>query len=325
MEYWRVARQGLKAGLVGAATVALWFLVFDLVQGVPLRTPAVLGRVIGGALRGHPVTDPNAIAVTLAPVVGYTLIHLLAFAAVGLVAAFLVEAAEREPAMLLALLIFFGAFEVSFLALVVFLAQPLLGVLSWWAILIGNFLAAVSMLAYFFVWHRRLAGTLVGRWMGVVGDGVTAGLIGAAVVAVWFLIYDTLRFQPFRTPALLGAAIFEGLRDPQAVATGRADLVLGYTVLHLAAFAAFGILAAALIVAAEREPRLLLGLFILFACFEVFFLGFVSALDEALVGALLWWNVAIGNVLATAAMLTYFFLGHRAVGARVLERWNEDV
>ena len=50
--------------------------------------------------------------------------------------------------------------------------------------------------------------------------------------------------------------------------------------------------------AAEREPRLLLGLFILFACFEVFFLGFVSVLDEALVGALLWWNVAIGNILA---------------------------
>ena len=79
-----------------------------------------------------------------------------------------------------------------------------------------------------------------------------------------------------------------------------------------------------MIVAAEREPRILLGLFILFACFEIFFLGFVSALDEALAGALLWWNIAIGNLLAAAAMLTYFFLGHRSLGTRLFERWTED-
>jgi hypothetical protein len=37
-------------------------------------------------------------------------------------------------------------------------------------------------------------------------DGLIAGLIGAALVAVWFLIYDAAIGQPFRTPALLGAA-----------------------------------------------------------------------------------------------------------------------
>ena len=39
-------------------------------------------------------------------------------------------------------------------------------------------------------------------------EGVIAGLIGAAVVAVWFLIYDAASGRPFRTPALLGAATF---------------------------------------------------------------------------------------------------------------------
>ena len=73
------------------------------------------------------------------------------------------------------------------------------------------------------------------------------------------------------------------------------------------------------------QPRILLGLFILFTCFEIFFLGFVSVLDEALVGALLWWNVAVGNLLAAvAAMLTCFFLGHRSLGARLFARWTED-
>jgi hypothetical protein len=226
--------------------------------------------------------------------------------------------------MLLALLIFFAAFEIFFLALLVFLAQPVLGILTWWAILIGNFLATVAMLGYFCFWHRRLAGTLGGRWIAVVREGIVGGVIGGAVVAVWFLVYDTLRlFQPFRTPALLGAALFEGLRDPRLLVV-RADVILGYTVLHFTAFALFGIIAAGLIVAAEREPRILLALFILFACFEIFFLGFVLVLDEALVGALLWWNVAIGNLLAAAAMLTYFFLGHRALGSRLFERWTED-
>ena len=37
-------------------------------------------------------------------------------------------------------------------------------------------------------------------------EGIVAGLIGAAIIAVWFLIYDAARGRPFRTPALLGAA-----------------------------------------------------------------------------------------------------------------------
>src|SRR5262245_33725442 len=123
MDPWRVAREGVGAGLAGAATVAVWFLLFDLVQGAPLRTPAVLGRVIGATLRGLPPPDPGSVAVSLAPILGYTLIHGLAFAVVGILAAFLVAGAEREPAMLLALLIFLAAFEVFFLAIVVFLAQ----------------------------------------------------------------------------------------------------------------------------------------------------------------------------------------------------------
>ncbi len=316
-------REGVVGGLVGAAVVAVWFLIFDVIEGAPLRTPAVLGKAIGAILTGRTVPDPYAVAIAAPPILGYTVLHGLAFIAVGLIAAFLFEGAEHEPAMVLALLIFFAAFEVFFLALIVFLAQPVLGVLAWWAILIGNFLAAVAMLVYFFAWHRRLAGTLVGRWIGVIREGVAAGLIGAAVVAVWFLVYDTLKFQPFRTPALLGAAIFEGLRDPKMVVV-RPDFVLGYTVIHFAAFAVFGVVVATLIVAAEREPRLLLGLLILFLCFELVFLGIVSALDEALVDALLWWNIAIGNLLAAVAMVTYFFLGHRSLGARLLERWGED-
>jgi hypothetical protein len=315
----RVVREGVLAGLVGAAVVAVWFLLVDLVQGTPLQTPAVLWA---GLFQRVP--NPAAVAPSVGAVLAYTAFHVVAFALFGVVAALLLAAAEGEPAMLLALLIFFAAFEVFFLALITFLARPILGVLAWWEILVGNFVAAAAMLGFFYTRHRELAQSVLGRGVKVLREGITAGLLGAAVVAVWFLFYDTLRFAaPFRTPALLGAAVFEGLRDPSLLDV-RLDLALGYSVLHVAVFAAFGILVAALLMAAEREPRVLLLLFILFWCFELFFLGVVSALDEALVGALLWWNVAVANLLAAASMLFYFFLGHRSLGGRLLERWSED-
>src|SRR5260370_39509639 len=84
-------------------------------------------------------------------------------------------------------------------------------------------------------------------------EGVIAGLIGAALVAVWVLIYDATSGRPFRTPALLGAATFEGVTNPTTVPTA-AHLVVPYTVLHDGVFALIGVLIAHLIVSPPREP-----------------------------------------------------------------------
>src|SRR5215813_6785332 len=48
-------------------------------------------------------------------------------------------------------------------------------------------------------------------------EGLVAGLIGAAVIAVWFLVLDTVGGRPFHTPTILGRAIFlggQGLGSP---------------------------------------------------------------------------------------------------------------
>jgi len=115
-------------------------------------------------------------------------------------------------------------------------------------------------------------------------------------------------------------AVFRGVTDPSLVEVG-ARLVLGYTLLHCLAFAVAGIIAALLIVAAERQPLLLLGLFMFFAAFEVLFFGFVMILGQSLLGAVVWWAIFVANLLATAGMLGYFFLGHRALGRLLLESW----
>jgi hypothetical protein len=303
------------AGLLGATAVALWFLLFDGTRGRPFQTPALLAAVV---LHGN--TDPH-VAVTWSLVFQYSLLHYAAFVLFGVGAAFLIVAAERETGLVAALVVFFAAFEVLFVALAMVLGPAVAATVSWWSVLVGNLLASGAMLAYFFFRHRALGRTLLGPWTRVLREGVVAGVIGAAVVAVWFLVYDTATGRPLHTPALLGAAILQGLRDPATLHV-TTEVVVGYSVLHGAAFVLFGVLAAVLLAATEREPLLLLAVFVLFTCFEVFFFGAVMMMDETLVESLGWWTIFVGNIFATIAMLGYFLGRHRGLGERLAERWD---
>ena len=142
-------------------------------------------------------------------------------------------------------------------------------------------------------------------------EGVMGGTIGAGAIAVWFLCLDVSMGQPFRTPALLGATLFEGLRDPAALHP-TVRVVLEYTLLHWAAFVTFGLVAAGLLAAADRDPRLLFLVFMLFCCFEVFALGLIWILAEWLFGILAWWTLILANLLAGLIMLGFFFRRHRS-------------
>jgi hypothetical protein len=304
-----VLREGIVAGLIGAAVVAVWFLFFDLARGRPFLTPGLLG---GAVFRGVPI----GLEITVANVLGYTLIHGLAFIAFGVVAASLLALSEREPTLFVAFVILFAAFEVFFFGAVGALGRFMLGVLVWWAILIGNLLASLAMLWYFFRAHRALPRTLVGSWGGVLGEGIVAGLVGAAVVALWFLAIDAIRGEPLRTPKLLGAALL-GQSTPAAA-------VLSYTIVHGLAFIVVGVIASLLIAGAERQPLFVFALVIFFTAFEVFFFGAVVILAKWVLDELAGWTIFVGNLLSAAAMLAYFFKGHRTLARRLTEAWGED-
>ena len=144
----------------------------------------------------------------------------------------------------------------------------------------------------------------------IVAEGIAVGAIGASVVAIWFVLLDAARGVPFFTPALLGAVLFDGLREAAAVhVTWR--LVLGYSLVHCAAFALFGLAAAAVLTAADHQPALWSGLFLLFCCFEVFALALIAVAAEWLFEALTWWSISAGNVLAAGAMLGWLLPRHR--------------
>src|SRR5262249_56725415 len=148
-----------------------------------------------------------------------TVLPGVVFAMIGVLIAYLIVSAQRLPNRLLMFFIVLMCFEVFFLAVVTWLAHPVLNELTWWAILLGNALAAAGMLIYFFVGHRALGRALLGPWTRVAHEGLVAGLAGAVAVAVWFLLYDLAAGGALRTPALLGAALFSCLRAPSRPVT----------------------------------------------------------------------------------------------------------
>jgi len=150
----------------------------------------------------------------------------------------------------------------------------------------------------------------------IVVEGITAGALGATAVAAWFLLYDAAKGRLYFTPALLGAVLFNGLRDVSAVSISW-PLVLGYSLFHWAAFALFGIAAAALLAGADRQPTLLFVFVMPVCCFEVFVLALVAILAEWLFEALAWWSIAVANVLAVAVMLSFLGRGHRQAWQRL--------
>ena len=143
----------------------------------------------------------------------------------------------------------------------------------------------------------------------VFSEGILVGLAGAAAVAVWFLVLDLVAGAPLRTPALLGAVLFDGLRDP-AVLTITPGIVLKYTAVHGLAFLIFRVAIAGLFELAERERHALFGAFLLFCCFEVAVFAAMMILGSWLLDTLQPWAILGGNLVAALVMLTLLFRGH---------------
>jgi hypothetical protein len=147
------------------------------------------------------------------------------------------------------------------------------------------------------------------RPRGVVLEGVVAGLIGAAAVAAWFLLVDVLAGRPFFTPAVLGSAVFFGLRDAAEV-TISFSAVLAYTSIHILAFVAVGIAAAGILKDAEKNRGVLWLALEFFIAIEFGFYAVVVLVFMPLLAELAWFNVAAGNLIAAVAMGYYFVRIH---------------
>jgi hypothetical protein len=308
----RIVVDGAIAGLFGAVVVAVWFLIFDAARGHIFETPALLAAAI--LHHSHP-DGVSAIQLMLE----YSVLHFGAFIIAGIVGAHLLEAAENEPTLLVSLLVFLGAFDVFFIGVVMFLGPAVMREVPWWGIVVANLSATVTMLCYFLSRHPTLARNLLGPWIGIFREGLTAGLIGAVIVAAWFLAYDLAMGEAFKTPLLLGEAIFNN--SMTAAPDTIAPLIIAYTVIHFLGFIGFGVALAILMAATDREPLVALGVLIVFAIFEVLFFGWVTLVDASLLEQLGWWKIIAANGLALIGMVAYELRVHRGLWIRLQERW----
>jgi hypothetical protein len=146
-----VYREGIVAGVLGAATIAVWFFVLDIFSGRPFYTPTVLGTAL--FRHGIGLDQPQMLPISLEMVLFYTWVHGLAFCVVGGLAAKLLALAEENLNVGFGILLFFVIFEFGFVATASIFAEPILEALAWPTVLIGNLLAAVAMATYF--WRRH--------------------------------------------------------------------------------------------------------------------------------------------------------------------------
>lgn len=147
-------KEGILAGVLGAVTVALWFLVVDMMHGRPFHTPTVLGTALFG--RGvWPATletmPPSAEMVAM-----FTWVHLLAFAIIGVIVAHVIALTERHPSLGFGFVLFFVILEACFTVGIMIVAEPVLRALTWPAILVANVLAAAVMAVYFWLRHPTM-------------------------------------------------------------------------------------------------------------------------------------------------------------------------
>lgn len=143
--------RGLVTGLIGAAVVALWFFLLDATAGQPLRTPAALGSAL---LFG--ASNVEAVEVNLGLVAAYTVVHVAAFGAAGIVFVAIAEQIERAPALILVVALAMIVLEAVVVAVLALGAQWVLGMVGVWSVVVANLLAVAAMGAYIWKTHPLL-------------------------------------------------------------------------------------------------------------------------------------------------------------------------
>lgn len=159
----------------------------------------------------------------------------------------------------------------------------------------------------------------------VFGHGLAAGLIGYATVVVFFGVVNLLAGRSvFYTAALLGSALFQGLRDPSLLEI-TPGTVLTYNMVHALVFVGLGMLASWLVAKTEQFPVLwlliLLGL--IFVAVHVYTALVFSA--EPLMGGVAWWQVGLSSLAAAFLMGWYLLTQHPALRQELKEIAASDV
>jgi hypothetical protein len=149
----KIVKEGLVIGLIGYATVALLYAVFDLVSGHGfLFTVNLLGKALfSGFLNLSELTAPLQLDMTV--IFWYNAFHLLTALVIGLLVISFIELTDRQPSQgQFVLFILFLGFVFTVVA-VGFLTSPISMFIPWWSIVIANLASVIAASYYLFKKH----------------------------------------------------------------------------------------------------------------------------------------------------------------------------
>lgn len=138
----------------------------------------------------------------------------------------------------------------------------------------------------------------------VLGDGFYAGAIGAAVVALFFLISDAIRHDPFYTPSLVGSVLFKGETPGPNVPVDLAMVAL-FSIVHGLAFVLFGLVYDFVLSRMKHTPDLPLIAISSFVLLEVGVVAIADALAPGLAPLIGYGSIGAANALAAVGMAVW--------------------
>lgn len=150
-------------------------------------------------------------------------------------------------------------------------------------------------------------------------DGLATGLIGYGLVVLFFVVLNVATGRsPFHTAALIGEAVFTGLRDPGAVSMAPGP-ILAFNGIHLLAYLVFGFFAAWLMYETELHPEFwYLAFFLFIGATVLSYAGILVVV--ALIGTLIPASAVLGaSLLSAVGMAAYLTGSHRSLIRKVEE------
>ena len=299
---------GVIGGLLAGLVVVLWFLVVDSLAGDPFRTPAALASAIFG--------DRLAGATTFRLVAMYSVLHFGVFALLGVCAAWVMTSLRTAPRLLLGVIFGIVVQELIFYSVLFLSGIAPSGIVPWQHVIGANLVSGIVLMAYL---HRATQAQAPLGWAALknhplLSRGLMTGLIGAVVVAVWFLLIDLAGGHAFRTPAALGSALLVGSNQEMAVSFA---VVAAYTIVHLFAFAIAGVTFVVIAEQVERSPSFLLLAVLTAIVLEAVVVTSLALGAQWVLGTLGIWSVFVGNLLAVGSMGWYVWQTHPALRHRL--------
>lgn len=158
----------------------------------------------------------------------------------------------------------------------------------------------------------------------VLWEGTVAGLIGYAIVAVFFLVVNVVQGRPpFETAELIGRILFYGGTD--AGTTGRAGPILAYSGVHLVLFILFGTLTAWLTAKSEQGPQFWYLAITVHVFVVAHMLSALLVFVDLIGGVLTPATVVVSGFVAAMAMVYYLWRAHPRLRAEIREYDDQPI